>query len=503
MSNFENTSLPSGWAETTLGCVVDPRLGKAKPQTMPNSKFIGMEQVEAHTMRLLGTIPAKDMKSAANIFQAGDVLYGRLRSYLNKVYQPDFSGLCSGEFIVLPESTAAVGKFIKYRLNAGDFVRFASRINTGDRPRVDFDQIKNFGLILPPKPEQERIADTLDELLSSLEAGVAALERVRGRLKSYRAAALKSAVEGAATASWREERGVEESGSDLLERILVERRRLWEAKKLRVFEESGREPPKNWKSRYVEPRAAITTGLPGLPKNWCWATIEQLTTELSNGFGKRSQVSGSPRVVLRLADISGGEVSLADPRKINCTDDDIEQYALAENDILVLRVNGSADLVGRFVLVRGAEDEVLYCDHFIRARPVSKSLSPWLRAVADTDRFRRYIELKKVSSAGQNTINQAALMSFAIPLPPEEERVAISEMLQEQFSVIDHVGAGTEAKLNGAQALRQSILRDAFAGKLVSQNSQDEPALELLKRFRAEQESGSSKFGKSRKRKAR
>ena len=65
-----------------------------------------MEQVEAHTMRLLGTVSAGSMKSGANTFQPFDVLYGRMRSYLNKVYQPDFAGLCSGEFIVIPESCA-------------------------------------------------------------------------------------------------------------------------------------------------------------------------------------------------------------------------------------------------------------------------------------------------------------------------------------------------------------------------------------------------------------
>lgn len=101
------------------------------------------------------------MKSGANTFQSTDVLYGRMRSYLNKVYQPDFPGLCSGEFIVFPETCAVLGRFLKYRLNAGDFVRFANRINTGDRPRVDFDQIKLFEMLLLPRPEQERIGTSL------------------------------------------------------------------------------------------------------------------------------------------------------------------------------------------------------------------------------------------------------------------------------------------------------------------------------------------------------
>src|SRR5262249_16731123 len=138
-------------------------------------------------------------KSSANVFQPNDVLYGRLRSYLNKVYQPDFAGLCSSEFIVLPETCAVLGKFVKYRLNASDFVRFASRINTGDRPRVDFDQIKLFEILLPPLSEQERIGDALDEVFSNLDAGVMLLEQVREKLKLYRASVLKAAIEGRLT----------------------------------------------------------------------------------------------------------------------------------------------------------------------------------------------------------------------------------------------------------------------------------------------------------------
>ena len=190
-------------------------------------------------MRLLGTILSDSMKSSANTFCSGDVLYGRLRSYLNKVYQPDFDGLCSGEFIVMPETTAVSGKFLKYRLNASDFVHFASHINTGDRPRVDFGQISNFDLSLPPRPEQIRITDALDELFSDLDAGVASLEQARDKLKLYRASVLKAAVEGALTADWRAQHPQIEPASELLERILVERRRRWEEGQLRSFKEKG------------------------------------------------------------------------------------------------------------------------------------------------------------------------------------------------------------------------------------------------------------------------
>jgi type I restriction enzyme S subunit len=129
----EDAELPAGWAFATIADLVQPRTGKANPQLQPDSPFIGMEHIEPHTMRLLGTAPCRTMKSAASAFRSTDVLYGRLRAYLNKVYQPEFDGLCSGELIVLPESFAVLGRFLKHRLNAADFVAFASHLNTGDR----------------------------------------------------------------------------------------------------------------------------------------------------------------------------------------------------------------------------------------------------------------------------------------------------------------------------------------------------------------------------------
>ena len=92
------SELPRGWTQVYLGEVVQPRKEKANPQKLGDLPFIGLEHVEAHSSRLLGTSRASDVKSAVVIFKAGDVLYGRLRPYLNKVIQPDFAG-CAGSLV--------------------------------------------------------------------------------------------------------------------------------------------------------------------------------------------------------------------------------------------------------------------------------------------------------------------------------------------------------------------------------------------------------------------
>lgn len=175
----------SGGVEAVpLGEVVRPTRPRIKPSDRPELPFIGMEHVEAHTMKLLGTVPSASMKSSAVHFKPGDVLYGRLRPYLNKVYRPRFEGLCSAEFIVLPENDRVDGSYLQYFLNSPAFVRFASRLNAGDRPRVDFNQLAPHPIRLPPKAEQLRVVAEIEKQFSRLDEGTANLDRVLTGLRS-------------------------------------------------------------------------------------------------------------------------------------------------------------------------------------------------------------------------------------------------------------------------------------------------------------------------------
>ena len=207
----------------SLGEVVRPIRPRVKPEVMPDAPFIGMEHVEAHTMKLLGTVPAGSMKSSAVHFKPGDVLYGRLRPYLNKVFRPSFEGLCSAEFIVLPENERIDGSYLQYFLNSSAFVRFAASLNAGDRPRVDFDQIAPYKIPLPSLTRQREIVAEIEKQFSRLDEAVANLQRVKANLKRYKASVLKAAVVGRlveteASIAQREGRSYE-TGEQLLQRM--------------------------------------------------------------------------------------------------------------------------------------------------------------------------------------------------------------------------------------------------------------------------------------------
>ena len=215
ISKIEDNGLPRGWVKILFRDLINPRAERVSPLQYQNLPYIGLENVEAHTMKLLGNMPSISMKSSSAHFYPKDVLYSRLRPYLNKVVCLDFEGLASAEFIVFPDTPYLNSFFLKYRLNSFDFVNFTSHLNAGDRPRVDFEMIGAFELIIPPLNEQKRIVDKIEELFSKLDAGIAALERVQANLKRYRAAVLKAAVEGKLTEEWRKQNPNTEPASKL------------------------------------------------------------------------------------------------------------------------------------------------------------------------------------------------------------------------------------------------------------------------------------------------
>jgi type I restriction enzyme S subunit len=347
-------------------------------------------------------------------------------------------------------------------------------------------QLNETVFFLPPSNEQIRIADALDELLSDLDAAVAVLEQVRDKLKVYRAAVLKAAVEGALTAAWRRQNPEIEPTSELLKRILAERRRRWEEEQLRKFKEKGREPPKNWKAKYKEPAAPDAADLPPLPDEWCWATVEQVgEVRLGRQRAPQHHRGDHMRPYLRVANVYEDRLDLSDVKTMNFTPAEFATYALRHGDIL-LNEGQSPEFVGRPAMFRGEIPGCCYQKTLIRFRSSNGLASAFALIV-----FRAYLHSGRFRRSANITTNIAHLVAerfepIEFPLPPLEEQEAIVESAEDQLSVIDHLESGLDAKLKNAQALRQSILRHAFSGKLVPQDPNDEPASELLDRIAVE-----------------
>lgn len=483
------SELPNGWTRELLEELIQPRSERVSPADRPSAPYIGLEHVQAHTNAILGTVPASNMSSSSASFEVGDVLYGRMRPYLNKVARPKFAGLASAEFIIFPESEVFDSGFLLNRISSYDFVEFACSQYEGDRPRVKFDSLGKFAIDLPPRAEQTRIVAKLEELLTDLDAGVDELKAAQKKLKQYRQSLLKSAVEGTLSAEWRAQHTPTETGAQLLQRILTERRARWEAKQLAKFKEQGKAPPKDWQKKYPEPVQPDTTGLQELPKGWVWASGEQLCVFITKGTTppKNLDISGEKTVpFLRVTNLTDrGELDLTDEVFVSV---DTHQGFLARSavypgDVLMNIVGpplGQVSVVpsdfpewniNQAIAIFRAVDGVL--PWFICRYLLSPSAQRWLKARSKT-------------TAGQTNLTLEVCRSLPFPLPPQDEQKALLHTLEAALSSIVREGGSIAYGLKQSTAQRQNILRAAFAGQLVPQDPNDEPVSVLLERIRVE-----------------
>jgi type I restriction enzyme S subunit len=481
--------LPDGWLWTTIGEVSDTTRRRTKPQDDPNLQYIGLEHIEAHTMRLLGTILVSKVTSATDEFEAGDVLYGRLRPYLNKVFRPNFAGRCSAEFIVFRTTPHIESKYLQYFLNSSDFVEFASQLTEGERPRVKFEQLAVYPFPFPPLAEQHRIVAAIEERLSQIDDGVTMLQRTQRRLKRYRDVILQSACEGKLV----DQNPADEPASILLQRILDERRARWEAEQVARMEAQGRMIlDDGWKDDYQEPAPPDTEGLPELPEGWVWATTEQISSSdnysLAIGpFGSDLKVSdyraeGVPLVFVR--NIRSCNFDLPDTRYISPQKaESLRSHKVVSGDILITKMGEPPG------------DACLYPDNKPSAIITADCIKWTLSSLIIERRFfvlavnaqivRRQIS-RITKGVAQQKISLARFKTICVPLPPLAEQQRIISETEREFSIVEHIEATIEIALRRVQRLRQVVLKQAFDGKLVPQNPEDEPASRLLQRIREE-----------------
>lgn len=491
--------LPDGWVRVELGDVTTPTSERVSPTDFPESPYIGLEHVEAHTNCVLATVLASTMTSSAVSFSAGDVLYGRMRPYLNKVVRPRFNGLASAEFIVFRESDALDQNFLLNRISANDFVQFACSQYEGDRPRVKFEQLSKFELTLPPRAEQTRIVAKLEALLEGIDAGVAELKAAQAKLARYRQSLLKAAVSGALTSAWRAQHSPTETGAQLLARILAERRTRWEGRQRAKFAAQGKTPPKGWQAKYPEPVAPDITGLPELPQGWVWASVDQLTEFITSGSrGWADYYADAGAMFIRSQNINKDRLNLSDVVCVNPPKGSEGARTRVQKDDVLLTITGAN--VGKAAQVEATIDEAYVSQHVALIRPVDVAVSKVLHLFLTAEAGGRGQLNKEAYGAGKPGLNLQQVAGVCVPLACAAEFEILLNTVKKQLDAATAKEVAIKLALRQSTAQRQNLLRAAFAGQLVAQDPADEPASSLLARIRAERAAqGASKKPRGRK----
>lgn len=459
--------------------------------------------------------PSRDFtvqKEGMPLIRIRDVVRGQTETYFKGKYQEDWivkngdllvgmdgdfnSALWRGENGLLNQRVCKISsnaRFYDHRFLAYCLPGYLSAINANTSSitvkHLSSLTISDIPLPLPPLAEQARIADALDELLSDFDAGVDTLQCVRNKLNLYRASILQAAVNGELTAEWRAQHPNTEPASLLLKRVLAERRRRWEAKQLRRFNEQSKEPPENWKSKYKEPIAPKSEGLEEQPKGWCWATLDQVLWQIRSGTGETSGKVLTDYPVLKSSAVRPGRIDFQELNFLDASQSRYQENFLERGDFLITRLSGSVEYVGCSAVVEDIPSSwIQYPDRIFCGKLVFEELGVYLTYCFQHARIRKCLENSAKSTAGHQRISMSDLYPLVIALPPRDELNVIVDIVEQQLSVITHIEADLDSRLKAAKSLRQSILRHAFEGNLVPQNPEDEPASELLKRIAIERE---------------
>jgi type I restriction enzyme S subunit len=408
---------------------------------------------------------AKARELGCTFLKPGDLLIARMPDPLGRACI--FPGDEKSSVTVVDVCIVRTGKggtdhrWLMHRINSADMRAAIGGLQSGStRKRISRSNLARIKFSVPSLGEQQRIVAEIEKQFTRLEAGVSLLKRLQAALKRYRASVLKAACEGRLVRTEAELARIEnrsyETGEELLQRILKERREKWKGK-----------------GNYKEPIQPVITGMPKLPLGWCWAGTQQLTEGIDNAmtigpFGSNLMVkdyreTGVPLIFVR--EIRSENFRRSDTRYISQEKAaELATHKVRGGDLVITKMGeppgdtaiypeSLPDAIATSDCIKltpnRAGTTAAFLKHAIRAQPVTDQI----------ERITRGVAQKKVSLARFKTV--------AVPFPPLAEQTRIVAEVERRLTVVEELDAVVSANLTRAIRLRQGILKDAFTEALI------------------------------------
>jgi len=395
--------------------------------------------------------------------------------YINPSYLKTHSSFTLGKGDMLIGMSGSIGKLCRYDLNIIGLQNQRTgkvEIKNGDDldsgyvfnylkncPKLLIEKGKGIGVAnisasdiesllfpLPPHNEQRRIVAKLDSLLAHSRRTREELEHIPKLVKRYKQAVLAAAFRGDLTADWRD------SNLEI--------------------------------------------------ESWERISLGSVIENIRYGTSKKCDYLPVLTPVLRIPNIGDGYIVHNDIKYAEFEPKETEGLRLQQGDILIIRSNGSLDLVGKAAIVSEREEGFLYAGYLIRLRPNHEIiLSECLYYHLIEPRIRAEIELLAKSTSGVNNINSQELQSLSLHIPGLREQKEIVRRVEKMFKSIESIEEQYQQARQLCDRLEQATLAKAFRGELVPQDPNDEPASVLLERICAEKQQPVVSTGKKSRRK--
>ena len=415
MSNRHDSfleTLPTSWTFDRLKDVVMLRNEKTN-EASAEEDYLELEDLESGTGHILNRRNTLEVESAVTLFRKGDVLFGKLRPYLEKYYEAEFDGKCTGEILAFKPNRIA-SRFLFYCVGSRWFIERCNALAYGAKmPRVSWEkQLSQFHIPLPPSLEQQHIAAYLDASCAAIDAAVA----VKRRQLEILDAVSESVIESAVT------KGVRRDAC------------------MRPFNEE-------W----------ITE----IPTHWEVCRIKRIVSRVDYGISESTEPEGR-YPVLKMEHIQRGEIVYRDLDFVDEVSDDI---LLDIGDLLYNRTN-SPGQVGKAAIFRRLRTEgITFASYLVRLRTNHRADPYYLNYLVNSTGFLSFARKLAIPSVQQSNLNSTRYCRVLIPRPPIEEQREIAVHLDTKLGELRRVVIGIESQIDALTAYRKSLIHECVTGQ--------------------------------------
>lgn len=416
--------VPENWVWVRLGAVC--YASKEKSNDFSNEiKYIGLEHLEKDK-GIVGFSSADKVKSTKNAFQEGQILYGRLRPYLNKHDIASFSGVCSTDILVFEASVLVANVLVDKFFNLPFFIEYVVANSKGiNLPRVSEETVLNTTFPLPPLLEQQRIVERIEELFAKLDEAKERLQEVADSFAVRKAAILHKAFTGELTKQWRRENGVSDES--------------WEEKKLGEVGvlERGRSKHR--------------------PRN-------------------DERLFGGIYPFIQTGDVANADMFI-EKHSQTLSDFGMQQSKLFVKNTICITIAAN---IGKVAIL---SYDSCFPDSVVGLTTDEKNSYKYVYYYLSTQ--QKELESKAPATAQKN-INLKVLNDLDIPLPSLPEQHEIVRLIDALLARERAAQQAAEQALASIDLMKKSILARAFRGELGTNKASEASALELLKQVMAE-----------------
>ncbi len=395
-------------------------------------------------------LSAEEAKSLGKCVPAGATVFAKIGEALrlNRRVMLGRDALVDNNVMgLVPRRERVAPKYLYYFMQTVDLGGL-SRSTTV--PSIRKSDVVEINIPVPALAVQDEMVAELEKQFSRLDETVANLQRVKANLKRYKASVLKAAVEGrlveTEAALARREGRPYETGEQLLQRILEERRGQWQKK-----------------TGYKEPSQPALADQSDLPDGWVWGCVEQLNPgnrPCAYGVLQPGEDLANGVPFVRVGDINDGTVDFTDMKRIHPNIAAAYPRTYLKGGEVLLTLVGA---IGRTAVA----PSTLAGANVARAvgvLPINESINPqwvemWFRNPAKIAEMTG-----KSHEVARKTLNLEDVRLAAVALPPRTEQTRIVAEVDRHLSIIREVEAEVDANLQRAQALRQATLSKAFSG---------------------------------------